>query len=195
MSGNPRDLLPPDVPFTVTLVSLQPPAVPPRLDRPDRVAMPAPAIAPAMVQAEIPRPAAPDGPEAALSGREVVVVPLPPQDQPDIGAGLSVQAADTGAADHWERAVLESLERRKRYPPRARSEGLWDTVYMYIRVDRTGRVISSNIDRSRGIALLDRAALALVQRASPLPAPPASLHDSALEFVVPLDYSIEGAGR
>jgi protein TonB len=47
-------------------------------------------------------------------------------------------------------------------------------------VDASGRVTSSRIARSSGSAELDRAALAMVQRASPLPAPPPELAGSSI---------------
>ncbi|MEI9850314.1 MAG: energy transducer TonB [Sphingomonas sp.] len=97
------------------------------------------------------------------------------------------------AEGRWEQAVLASLERRKRISRSSAPSGQQDIVHVRILVDRTGRVLSSTIERSRHIASLDEAALDLVRRSSPLPAPPASLADGALEFVVPVNYSITEA--
>lgn len=70
----------------------------------------------------------------------------------------------------WQSRLQAHLERRKRYPSGAGGEP--GTVHVRFRIDDGGNVLSASLARSSGNAVLDEAALALVRRASPVPAPP-----------------------
>lgn len=45
-----------------------------------------------------------------------------------------------------------------------------------------------SIERSAGYALLDDETLALIDRAQPLPRPPAEIRGEVLKFVVPVEF-------
>lgn len=60
-----------------------------------------------------------------------------------------------------------------------------------IRVDRRGHVLSQKIVDSGAFELLDREVAALIERANPLPAPPAEFRDGDLEFLVPVEFFID----
>ncbi|MGQ0621085.1 MAG: TonB family protein [Panacagrimonas sp.] len=94
-------------------------------------------------------------------------------------------------ATTWESQVLAHLDRNKRYPSLALRRGQEDRVSVRIRVDRTGQVLSQRIVDSHGYELLDQEVLALIGRASPLPAPPAEIPDRDLEFLVPVEFFID----
>jgi protein TonB len=194
-SPAPRDPPIHDTRITVTLFGPQAPATTHSPDRSSpligRVDVPAPVFTSFPSRTDSHSPALPvvkayPGETQPLAGEMGYSM-----DQANIHVDQPAPVADSIVVDRWEEAVLQSLERRKRYPPDARSAGLEDIVYVRIRVDRSGKVLASSISHSHGLAGLDRAALDLVRRANPLPAPPDSLSDSALEFVVPLDYSLE----
>lgn len=72
----------------------------------------------------------------------------------------------------WQSRLMAHLERRKRYPAAARSAHEEGTVYVRFRIDTSGNVLSVQLSRSSGHAILDEAVLELVRRASPVPAPP-----------------------
>ena len=55
-------------------------------------------------------------------------------------------------------------------------------------MDRSGRILSSRVEQGSGRALLDREALAMLQRAQPLPAPPADVVGATLELVTPVEF-------
>ena len=59
-------------------------------------------------------------------------------------------------------------------------------------VNRAGKVLSAEIARSQGIALLDDEARRLVLRASPLPKLPSGT-DEEMQFVVPITFSVRPA--
>jgi len=84
--------------------------------------------------------------------------------------------------------MTTQLERYKRYPLQARGEQGEATLALTI--DRQGRLLSSRIARSAGSAVLDAAALAMLLRAQPFPAPPAGIMDEQLSITVPIRYSV-----
>lgn len=72
----------------------------------------------------------------------------------------------------WQSRLLAHLERYKRYPGSARSRGATGTATVRFSIDGSGRLLSARIARSSGSSALDGAALSMVRRASPMPAPP-----------------------
>lgn len=75
----------------------------------------------------------------------------------------------------WEGRVQSHLARFRRYPEDASRRRRDGVVRMSFIVDADGRVLSSQQLAGSGTASLDREAAAMLQRAQPLPAPPADL--------------------
>ena len=88
----------------------------------------------------------------------------------------------------WQGAMSAHLLRHARFPAGVRSLVREQQVRVRFKVDRRGNVITVEIAESSGSDALDAAAEAAVRRASPMPLPPAIVHDSALDFVVPLRF-------
>lgn len=120
-----------------------------------------------------------------------------------VAGGAAGVAADTNAApmegsaslsmsapESWHRAVMAHLGRHKRYPPQARAAMMEGEVKVRLRIDRSGQVMSSTIERSSGQERLDAAALDLIKRAQPLPALPASVRLGEVELIVPVKYRL-----
>jgi periplasmic protein TonB len=57
-------------------------------------------------------------------------------------------------------------------------------------MDRSGRVVSKHIARSSGSATLDQAALAMLDRAQPLPAFPPSMREARKTLNLPVRFSV-----
>lgn len=91
-------------------------------------------------------------------------------------------------SDTWHARVLGRLNSVKTYPASARSRRQQGTVMVRFTVDRRGRVLSVALERSSGFAPLDREALALPGRTSPLPPPPADVLGDRIELVVPVEF-------
>jgi protein TonB len=106
--------------------------------------------------------------------------------QAPIEGAPSDQAAS--ATQTWENRLLTHLEHYKRYPGAAQQRRQEDVVYLRFSMDRNGRVLNWNIERSRGYALLDAEVNALILRASPLPPPPAEVGGERVEMVVPVEF-------
>jgi len=138
------------------------------------------------VQANAPEavniPVTPPTPRAAQQQ-----TPAPATTAPISRPAPPAPSASTAPQD-WKTRVLAHLDSKKRYPPaaqRLRQEGV---AYVRFTIDRSGRVLSSRIERGSGRALLDREALAMLQRAQLLPAPPDDVPGVTLELVTPVEF-------
>ena len=67
---------------------------------------------------------------------------------------------------------MAHLERHKRYPPGARQRRKEGVVHVRFTIDPGGNLQTVQLARSSGHPELDDAVLALLRRASPVPAPP-----------------------
>ena len=137
-----------------------------------------------------PDPVRPTQPKRVEQTTAPAPSPLPPKEVAAAPALGTPTVSDQAAQQTWEGKVLAKLERLKRYPKESQSAGDQDRIMVTIRVDRAGNVITSSILRSRGLSALDAEVMALVRRCSPFPAPPASLRDADLTFVVPVEFSV-----
>lgn len=93
------------------------------------------------------------------------------------------------ALPNWKSALVAQLERNKRYPPEAQPRGDHGVAQLAFSVDRNGGVHGARIVRSSGSALLDRAAVELVERAAPMPPPPPEVAGAQIAIVVPIRYN------
>jgi periplasmic protein TonB len=90
----------------------------------------------------------------------------------------------------WQKAVISHLNRFKRYPDAARARGIQGIVKVEFTIDREGRVLDSHVAQSSGSPTLDAEALATLQRANPLPAPPAKAAETTFYLVLPIHFRI-----
>ena len=97
--------------------------------------------------------------------------PAPAAAEKPVGASNPSQGSPRAQAQ-WKDRLAAHLERRKRYPSAARSRKAEGTAQVRFTVDAGGSVLSAALVRSSGDATLDAEAVALLQRASPLPKPP-----------------------
>lgn len=92
-----------------------------------------------------------------------------------------------GSSAMWQSRLMAHLERRKRYPSGARARKEEGTVVVRFSIDASGNVLSVRLARSSGNAELDEATLALMRRASPVPAPPPG---ASLDITAPVLYNM-----
>lgn len=93
--------------------------------------------------------------------------------------------ASSNSIATWRGSVMAHLNRHKRYP----REGGHGTASIAFRINRSGHVLSSRLIRSSGSTALDREAVALARRASPLPPPPPNIGGGAIVLTVPVRFS------
>ncbi len=91
------------------------------------------------------------------------------------GAGRSISPAQ------WQSRLMAHLERHK---PRSRGEQ--GQAHVTFQIDAAGNVSAIRLSRSSGHADVDQAAISLVRRASPVPAPPPGAHGA---ITVPVVFS------
>lgn len=205
---------PPSAAMVVELASL--PSAPPA---PPEPAPPTPQRQEATPKPVIQKIKIPPLPKLALNIKPEVAVPIqPPEQKPDKKVdpnqkpddvttpqaspqapnkdapkapsfGDPVQSAT--AEQNWESKVLAALERKKRYPGDAQRAGQEDVVYVKIAVDRSGKVVQSQIRKSHGYGLLNDEVMSLVQRASPLPAPPKEVSGQVISLLVPVEFFLK----
>jgi periplasmic protein TonB len=90
----------------------------------------------------------------------------------------------------WETLLMRKLQQLKRYPDGARARSEEGVALLAFSVDRDGHVLSRKIMRSSGHADLDNEALAMIERAQPLPAFPPSMTRNELSLTVPIRFSL-----
>jgi TonB family protein len=101
---------------------------------------------------------------------------------PEIGSGDSARRVRTT----WQRALIAHLDKYRRYPA-DRSNKQADIMVTFT-LDRTGHVVSASVVTSSGDKAFDEAALTMMRRADPVPAPPALVADEGLTFTLPVQF-------
>lgn len=146
----------------------------PKLVAPSPVTAPLPEFA---VHAAPPVPVAAQPPVAAAAPSVSVAVP-------------SQAAGET--RDSYLGRLLAQLNRFKQYPRAARQARIEGVVMLHFVMAADGKVQSFEIGKSSGRPVLDAEALALIQRAQPLPPLPADFPTRTLDAVVPIEFSLNG---
>lgn len=183
---------------------------PPEEDRalppvPEPAIGPAPVSVPAPTLAE-PAPSAmplPATMSAALSQQRAktpptsrsrpAATPRPPASaaKPASRPAAASTASASGALMHeWQAQVLRRLDRNKIYPRTAQRLKQEGVVQISFAVDAAGHLSNIRVIGSSGSAELDRAAIETVQRASPVPRPPASGGQRNLSLAAAIHFAI-----
>jgi len=90
----------------------------------------------------------------------------------------------------WQKELVAHFDRHKRYPT-GRSAKATEIVVTFA-LDRTGHILSSSVTRSSGDPAFDEAALAMLRRSDPVPAPPPLVADEGLTFTLPVIFRVKG---
>ncbi len=96
--------------------------------------------------------------------------------------------AANGARNDYFSHLRSWLEQHKKYPRSARIRRQEGTVTVRFVVQPSGNLLSYAVEQGSGFALLDREALEMLRRASPLPAIPEALGRDSLELVLPVAF-------
>jgi len=86
----------------------------------------------------------------------------------------------------WEKELAAHFNKYKRYPENHAAEGA--QVVVSFALDRAGHVLSSRIVTGSGDPDFDAAALAMLERANPVPPPPPIVADEGLTFSLPIIF-------
>ena len=181
---------PPPVAARVEIAPETPPLA--EASTPDAVAPPKPP------DPDPPKPPDPDPPKETPA----VVAPPPPAPPPSAQSVASARISDVAAAPDsapgreedappaalhsWRQALIAQIERHKRFPENAAGRSGVATIAFDL--DAGGRLTGVRLVTSSGSRALDQAALDLIQRAQPFPAPPKGLAEGELRFVAPIRF-------
>ncbi len=128
-----------------------------------------------------PQPAAKPAPPASAASRKSAA------DAPTTAAPKSAGAKGSGmSAARWQSRVNKHLNRFKRFPRGASVAGI---VSVRFAIDPGGAVLSVSVAGSSGDPALDEAAIDMVRRASPVPAPPPEIAKPRMSLTVPVRFS------
>ena len=90
----------------------------------------------------------------------------------------------------WQKELSAHFDRHKRYPT-DRTNQAAEIVVSFV-LDRTGHIVSSTVVKGSGDTAFDQAALMMLQRSDPVPAPPALVADEGLSFTLPVVFRVKG---
>jgi protein TonB len=125
-------------------------------------------------------------PPPVMAQQTPVATPAPP-------APVALPSKASGETrDSYLGRLLAQLNRFKQYPRAARQARIEGVVMLHFVMNADGKVESFDIAKSSGRPVLDAEALALIQRAQPLPALPADFPTRTLDAVVPVEFSLKG---
>jgi protein TonB len=101
--------------------------------------------------------------------------------------------ASRGGASAGEKALYAArlrshVQRFERYPAEAERNGVAGSARILITIDRGGRLVSSRLAAGSGSAILDEAAKATAERASPYPPPPDGIGGRTLTFAATVRF-------
>jgi protein TonB len=176
-------------------VSLAAPVSPPRPERETPKTAPKPQ--PREPRALAPSPPIRPRPLPFPAPETFAVVPPRPEARPAAQQGapptLTAPPAPrvaSNAPDSWQGRVLAHLDKHRRYPASALIRRQQGVVYVRFTVDRQGKVLSARLEASSGFPMLDREAVSLPKRATPLPKPPETVPGEIIELVVPVEFAV-----
>ena len=169
-----------------------PRAVPEETDDPERL------VAPVETAKPKDEPTAPAVPTVASIESIAVEATAPPTSEmvaeltrsitPVQGIGVSAQRARAT----WEKELIAHFNRHKRYPANRLAQAA--EILVTFELDATGRVLSSSIVQGSGDASFDEAALAMIRRSDPVPAPPVVVVQDGLSFTLPVNFRARRGG-
>jgi len=164
---------------------------PTETDDPDRIVTPNETNKPKEDEPQIAAvPTAPSQESIAAEATAAPSVQAAPESQRSAAPAQGIGDNARRAILTWQKELSAHFDRHKRYPA-DRSNKSAEIVVTFA-LDRTGHILSSSVTRSSGDASFDEAALAMLKRSDPVPAPPALIADEGLSFTLPVIFRVKG---
>ena len=144
---------------------------------------PVPVPPPRPVVRPAPKPPAASRPVVRTTqpAAEAAAAPAPPTPAPPMAQSSAQATAD------WRARLLAHLNRFKRYPAMALMRRTQGVAYVHLLLMPDGTARDVRLHASSGAPALDEEALALITRATPMPARPDS---GPTELVVPVQFAV-----
>jgi protein TonB len=154
-----------------------------KVEKPKPKPKPEPDPEPEVAQKPLQQPAQQQGAIAA-----------PAQPSADAAAPSADDVVRRKAAEaNWQGILLAHLQKHQKYPRAALRRNIAGTAFIRFRMDRSGKLLSYSIIRSSGHEVLDEEALAMTERADPLPPLPPEIQRETIEIDVPADFFLTKA--
>jgi protein TonB len=154
-----------------------------------------PSAKPATARLPQPKTTEQAGPVSARQALQPAPVPKK-TDQANAATKASGQAekltqrAVQAIGDGYRQKLLEHLDQHQRYPLLARRQQQQGTVEVRFTLTPQGQLVGSSLLRSTPFALLNREALALLERATPFPPIPPPLTETAITWTLPVEFRL-----
>lgn len=87
---------------------------------------------------------------------------------------------------NWQKQLMAHINRHKRYPAAVAYRAM--EIGVSFTLDRLGHVVTATVVSSSGDPAFDNAAIAMLRKADPVPAPPPAVADEGLTFSVPIIF-------
>ncbi|MBA4788363.1 MAG: energy transducer TonB, partial [Rhizobiales bacterium] len=133
-------------------------------------------------------------PKASRKPPAPVTSAAPRSDAPTSSATAAPSAgsssANSTAPATWRSQLISHLNRHKRYPGESRTAREEGTARLRFSIDRSGRVVGATLVGTSGSPRLDAEVMAMIQRASPVPAPPPEVSGGTITFTVPVNFNL-----
>lgn len=133
--------------------------------------------------------------EASSSTASPLTAAPPPVDGPEAEKAVASRAGDSDkpsqAELNWHKSLVRHVNRHKKYPRSARRNGEEGVASVTFVLDRSGKVLSAELIGSSGSTELDDEAVAVLERASPFPAPPAEVASVSISLRLPIKFQIK----
>jgi protein TonB len=88
----------------------------------------------------------------------------------------------------YQQYPIRQMLRNRSYKKQMEKGPIESEGVLWVKIARTGAVISSKLEQSTGISILDDSALSMVEKADPLPEMPNDLEGREFEFLVQLKF-------
>jgi periplasmic protein TonB len=95
--------------------------------------------------------------------------------------------AESEAVSQWKHQIISQLQLHQYFPVEACGKD--GQAKVAFRIDRAGKLMSSNIVSGAGFPALDKAALEIVRSAQPFPPAPPEVADDDLKLVAPMIFA------
>jgi protein TonB len=91
----------------------------------------------------------------------------------------------------WQREIVKQIIKTHIYPRSAIAREIEGSAKVQVTIDRTGKILGYEITEPSGQDQLDKVIPKMMEKLDPLPAPPDSLPDGNLSFVIPIAWRLQ----
>ncbi len=106
------------------------------------------------------------------------------------GKGAEANSGNRLGKKDYFSSLIAWLNQYKNYPAALKKKKQEGVVTLKFTINKKGQLLSASVHKSSGYPLLDKAALDILDKASPMPAIPNSIPRDQLTLIIPLEYSL-----